>query len=168
VSTFASEGEPDGAVIWWTRAVLLVSTPVLATLFHTLWRTPFPVSEAVALFEDIAKLPPSSFVVPETSYYRPLFQLSLMAIWHTASSIEFRLTAVRLLHVVPAACLVLLFISHLRPRIRIDAAMAAVAVAVLVGSPGFRDNLELPLAYTAVGMPLALGAWILLNREPRP
>ena len=90
-----------------------------------------------------------------------------MAIWDGTGAIETRLLAIRLLHLVPVACLVLLFIWHLRPRTVLDASMAAVSVAVLVGSPGLRDNLELPLAYTAVGMPLALGVWILLNREPR-
>jgi len=38
---------------------------------------------------------------------------------------------------------------------------------VLIGSPGLRDNLELPLSYTIVGMPIALIVWMLLNREPR-
>jgi len=37
----------------------------------------------------------------------------------------------------------------------------------LVGSRGFRDNLEIPLSYTIVGMPLALLVWMLLNRTPR-
>src|SRR6185436_11376018 len=78
-----------------------------------------------------------------------------------------QLAAVKLLHFVPVALLVFLFIWHMRPRTGLEAGAAAVAVAVLVGSPGFRDNVELPLAYTAVGMPLALAAWALVNREPR-
>jgi len=38
---------------------------------------------------------------------------------------------------------------------------------VLVGTPGFRDNLELPLIYTTVGMPLLLIVWILVESKHR-
>ena len=38
---------------------------------------------------------------------------------------------------------------------------------MLVGSPGFRDDLELPLIYTTVGMPLLLIVWMLIEREHR-
>ena len=48
----------------WTVAVLVVSSPLLVALFSTLWRTPFPVSEAVALFEDVAKMPAAAFLRP--------------------------------------------------------------------------------------------------------
>jgi len=61
----------------------------------------------------------------------------------------------------------LAMLVHLRPRTMTDAAAASAAVAVLVGSPGFRDNLELPLSYTIVGMPLAVAVWMLLTRERR-
>jgi hypothetical protein len=152
----------------WTAAVLLVSAPVLISLFLVLWRTPYPISEAVALFEDAARAQSvERFVTPDTSYYRPLYHLSLMAIWHQSGSLLTKLAAVKLLHFVPVALLVFLFICHMRPRTGFEAGAAAVAVALLVGSPGFRDNIELPLAYTAVGMPLALAVWALLNREPR-
>jgi hypothetical protein len=60
-----------------------------------------------------------------------------------------------------------MFIVYVRPRTWIDASAAALAVAVLVGSRGFRDNLEIPLSYTIVGMPLALLVWIILNRDWR-
>ena len=40
-------------------------------------------------------------------------------------------------------------------------------MAVLVGSPGFLGNLELPLSYTIVGMPAALIVWTLVERERR-
>jgi hypothetical protein len=36
-----------------------------------------------------------------------------------------------------------------------------------VGSPGFIDNLELPLSYTIVGMAAALLVWMLLERDRR-
>ncbi len=159
--------KPDRPYVW-TAAVLVFFAPVLLTLWVTLWRTPYPVSEAVALFEDAARAPsPSAWWVPETSYYRPLFYVTLWTIWHKTSALETKLALVRLVHLVPVALLVVLFIWHLRPRTSLEAAVAAVALAVLVGSPGFRDNLEIPLSYTAVGMPIALIVWMLLNREPR-
>lgn len=142
-------------------------TPFVVILCGILWRTPFPVSEAVALFEDVANRPASRFLVPDTSYYRPLFHATLSGLWHNAGSLEATLAGIRLLHIVPVVLLVVLFVSHLRPRTALDAAAAIVAVAVLVGSRGFRDNLEIPLSYTIVGMPLALLVWMLLNREPR-
>ena len=152
----------------WTIAVLAASVSFLAVLCNVLWRTPFPISEAVALFEDIANRPASRFLIPDTSYYRPLFHVTLSALWHNTGSLEATLAGVRLLQIVPVVILVVLFIWHLRPRTALEAAVAAIAVAVLVGSRGFRDNLEIPLSYTIVGMPLALMVWILLNRDPRP
>ena len=133
-----------------------------------MWHTPFPVSEAVALFEDVAKLPsPTTLWVADTPYYRPLFYVTLWTIWHNATSIEARLAWVKLVNIIPVLFLLVLLIWQLRPRTFLDAAAAAVAGAVLMGSPGFRDNLEIPLSYTAVGMPMALMVWILLNQERR-
>ena len=155
------------ASLGWMAVVLLVSAPLLVTLFLALWHTPFPISEAVALLEDVSKKSVESFVIPDASYYRPFYHLSLMAIWRSSSPLDTRLADIKLLHFVPVAFLVLLFLWQMRPRTGTQAAAAAVAMAVLVGSPGFRDNIELPLAYTAVGMPLALAAWVLVNREWR-
>jgi hypothetical protein len=151
----------------WTAVVLAVSAPVVALLCFTLWRTPFPVTEAIAILEDVAIQPATRFLTMDTSYYRPLFHMTISAIWHNAGSLETRLAWIRLLHIVPIVVLVTSLVLHLRPRTRIDAAAAVIAVAVLIGSPGFRDNLELPLSYTIVGMPMALIAWIALNRERR-
>ena len=152
----------------WTAAILAISAPVLVILCLTLWRTPFPIREAVALFEDVARQQqPSRFLIPETSYYRPLFYLTLSALWNNAGHLDATLAAIKLLHIVPLVLLVVLFICHLRPRTPLDAAAAALAVAVLIGSRGFRDNLEIPLSYTIVGMPLALLVWMLLNQAPR-
>jgi hypothetical protein len=151
----------------WTVLVAVVSLPLLAALCVTLWYTPFPISEAVALFEDVARNPPLHFLVPDTPYYRPLFQLTLSALWHGAGSLEATLAGVRLLQIVPIVVLAVLFIGHLRPRTGVDAVAAMLAVAVLIGSKGFRDNLEIPLSYTIVGMPMALAVWVLLNRERR-
>src|SRR5262249_55285615 len=73
----------------------------------------------------------------------------------------------KLIEIAAVAGLMALFIWYVRPRTFIDAAAAAFAIAVLVGTPGFRDNLELPLIYTTVGMPLLLIVWILLERGHR-
>lgn len=151
----------------WSVVVLAVFAPFLIILSATLWRTPFPISEAVALFEDVARDSPSKFLVPDVAYYRPLFYLTLSALWYQAGSLDATLAGVRLLHIIPVVLLVVLFIWHLRPRTTLDAAAATVAVAVLVASRGFRDNLEIPLSYTIVGMPIALLVWILLTSERR-
>ena len=98
------------------------------------------LSEAIALFEDVATLPPSRFFHLDTSYYRPLYHFSLWAIWHHAGSLGARLAWVRVLQIVPVIALVVLFFWHLRPRTGLEAAVSLFAAAVLVGSPGFRDN----------------------------
>jgi hypothetical protein len=152
---------------FWTSVVLLAFAPVITLLCLILWRTPFPISEAVAIFEDIANQPATRFLTPETSYYRPLFHMTISAIWHGAASLEAALAWIKLLHILPVVLLSLLLIVYLRPSTALDAAAALAAMAVLVGSPGFRDNLELPLSYTIVGMPLAVGIWMLITRERR-
>lgn len=151
----------------WRLVVLAVSAPLLVLLSLTLWRTPFPLSEGVALLEDVAQNPATRFFSLDTSYYRPLYHLTLSAIWHGAGSIDVALGGIKLLQIIPVLLLVLLFIWHLRPQTSVDAAVALVAVAVLFGSAAFRDNLEIPLSYTTVGMPAALAAWMVLEREHR-
>jgi hypothetical protein len=148
--------------------VMIVTAPVVTNVCLTLWHTPFPVSEAVAIFEDIANRPAASFLTPDTPYYRPLFHLTLSAFWHRAGSLDATLALVKLLQIVPVVVLVLAFIWNLRPRAPLEAIACSVAMAVLIGSPGFRDNIEIPLSYTTVGMPIALIVWTLVNREPRP
>jgi hypothetical protein len=123
---------------------------------------------SVSLFEDVAQRPVSSFLVPTTSYYRPLFYVALSTLWHGAGSIDRGLALIKLLlHILPLTVLVVAFIANLRPRSALDAAAATVATAVLIGSPGLLDNLELPLSYTLVGMPIAVIVWMLLERERR-
>ena len=145
-----------------------LALPFLLTLCFTLWQAPFPVGDSVGIFEDVERRDAAAFLLPASSYYRPLFYLSVWSIWHSASSIEQALTAVRFLHIVPLVALVLLFVWHVRPRTAIDAAAATTAVAVMTGSPAFLGNLELPLSYTIVGMAAALAAWIVLERAYRP
>lgn len=158
--------EPHARV--WTFAVGALALPPLLILCWTLWRAPYPLSEAVSLFEDVAQRPVSSFLVPTTSYYRPLFYVGLSTLWHGAGSIDRGLALIKLLlHILPLTVLVVAFIANLRPRSALDAAAATVATAVLIGSPGLLDNLELPLSYTLVGMPIAVIVWMLLERERR-
>jgi hypothetical protein len=152
----------------WTAAVLLIVAPVLVALLVTLWRTPYPVTEAVALFEDVARVSsPARFWIPDTSYYRPLFHTTLWAIWHADSSLDTKLALVTLVHSMPILVLVVVFVWTLRPRSAGDAAAAALATAVLLGSPGLRDNVEIPLSYTAMAMPITVIVWMLVNQEPR-
>lgn len=152
----------------WTVVVAATALPSLIILCSTLWHVPYQLEESVAIFADVASRPVSEFFIPTSSYYRPLYFVALSAAWHSAPSLGDALNAIRLLHIVPVTMLVLLLIRHLRPTTPVDAAAATVAVAVLVGSPGFVDNLELPLSYTIVGMLAALLVWILLEREHRP
>jgi hypothetical protein len=77
------------------------------------------------------------------------------------------LSAVRMVHIVPVLVLVALLIRNARPQTARDAAAVLVAIAVLIGSPGFVDNLELPLSYTIVGMAAVLITWTLLEGEYR-
>jgi hypothetical protein len=149
----------------WPAAVFVVMAPVVFTLCMTIWQSPFPVAEAIALFEDVERAPVLRFLTPDTSYYRPLFHMTLSTVWNSGASLEARLAAIKLLHIIPIVLVVVAFVAYLRPRRLLEAAAAIVALAVLVGSPGFRDNLEIPLSYTIVGMPLAVLVWILLNRE---
>src|SRR6185503_17494144 len=150
----------------WTTLVLALAAPFTAILCLTLWRSPFPLTETVAIFENVTNTA-TNIWIPDTSYYRPLFYLMVSTIWHHIGSLDTRLAVLKLVQIVPVIVLIIGFIWHLRPKTFLEAAAASVAVAVVIGSPGFRDNLELPLSYTIVGMPLALIAWVLLNREPR-
>ena len=160
-------GHTNPRPLFWTAAVLAITTPFLFVLCLTLWRSPFPITEAVALFEDVQNRPLSHFFSPTTAYYRPVFHVMLSAFWHGAGSLDTTLALVKFATIIPILLLVVLFIWNLRPRSSIDAAAATFAVAVLVGSPGFRDNTEIGLSYTIVGMAIALVVWIVIHHEPR-
>jgi hypothetical protein len=151
----------------WTSAVLAVSAPIVTVLIVTLWRAPVPVTETVALLEDVTERPVVREFNPATAYYRPLFHTALATIWRSGATLETKLAAIKLLTIVPVLLLVLALIAFLRPSTGLEAVAAALALAVLLGSGGFRDNLEIGLNYTIVGMALALLVWILLNRERR-
>jgi len=146
----------------WRLVVLAIFAPLLLALLIVLWRTPFPLSEGVSLIEDVERNPPSHFLAADTAYYRPLFHITLSTFWRHAGSTESALQTIKLLHIVPVALVVVLFIWYVRPRDAIDAGAATLAAAVLVGMPAFRDNLEIPLSYTTIGIPLALLAWMVV------
>ena len=153
----------------WTAVVLAVATPVLSVLGLVLWLTPYPLSEGVALVEDVSSpIAAAEFLLPTRAYYRPLFHLTLFTAWQSAGSVSTFVTIVRLLHLVPLAVLASVFVVHLRPKTPTDAAAATVAVAVLMGSPAFLDNIEIPLTYTIVGMAALVGSWVLWERPQRP
>ena len=158
--------DPDRARMWSVVAVGL-AMPLVLVFCWMLWSLPYTLSEAVATFETVSRLPAASFLVPSSSYYRPLFYITMSVLWNGAESVDAALMAVRFVHIVPVATLILLLVWHVRPKTPIDAAAAIVAVTVLLGSPGFVDNLELPLSYTIVGMAAALLVWTLLERDNR-
>jgi len=49
---------------WWTAAVFAITAPLLLTLVRVLWRTPYPISETIALLEDVDTSPASFFLDP--------------------------------------------------------------------------------------------------------
>jgi hypothetical protein len=150
----------------WTGVTLVAAAPFVVMLCVILWRTPIPISEAVALLEDGLDLPLASYWSPNDAYYRPLFHVALVVLWGI-DHLEVRLGSLKLLTIVPIAVMVVTVVWHLRPKTLLDAAAALVAVAVLIGSPGFRDNLEVVLPYTIMGMCMAAIVWMLLEREER-
>lgn len=151
----------------WTLLVLVATLPLLIPLCLTMWRTPYPISETVSLLEDVRVTTHSFFDPTARTWYRPLYFLTWSVFWQRTGSLESALLLFRLLGIGAAGGLVLLFIRLLRPRTILDGAAATVAVAVLVGSPAFRTNLELPLFMTLVGMPLILLVWMLTEHTPR-
>ena len=152
---------------FWTMAVVVASAPLLTVLCVTLWRTPFPITETIAFIEDATDRPITRLLSPDTSFYRPLFYVTISALWQSGAALETRLAGIKMLTIVPVIVLVLTLIWHLRPRTVVEAGAAALAIAVLIGSAGFRENLEIGIAQTIVGMPLALIVWIIMNRDHR-
>jgi len=148
--------------------VLGASLPLLLAICFGLWRTPFPIGEAVALLADYVGVAPATFFDPTTrSWYRPLYHLTWWSVLQGGGSLETALVWFMWLEIAAVVLLVVLFIRRLRPRSAADAAAAILAVAVLTGTPGFSDNLEVPLLMTLVGMPIALIVWMLLEAEHR-
>jgi hypothetical protein len=162
---------------WWLLATLATTLPLLVALCVTMWRAPYPFGETVALLEDVGVLDDATaldsprlraFFDPTIRWwYRPFYHLTWYSFWHLTRSLGDTLTLFKLLEVGTVAVLVLLFISQLKPRTFADYAAASFAVAVLIGMPAFRENLEVPVLYTLVALPGILIVWMLLERDAR-
>lgn len=145
----------------------LLAIPVVASICRAMWRTPFPISETVGILEDVQLSPHSFFDPTVRSWYRPLYFSTWRLFWEGSGSLKTALTLFRALEVACVVALFILFLRCLRPRTWLDAGAAAVALAILAGAQGFRDNLELPLLMTLVAMPLALVLWRLTEAPAR-
>ena len=167
---------------FWLVVTLLTILPLLFVLSRELWQSPFPINETVSLLEgsgilsDDAGSPHSlsdprlaDIYSPATrSWYRPFYWTTWYGFWHLTHSLDATLLLFRLVQVLTPILLILGMVWHLKPRALHEYAAAVIAVAVLVGTPGFRENLEVPLLMTLVGMLFAMLVWILLEREHRP
>jgi hypothetical protein len=151
----------------WLYVLLALTAPLLVALGHAMWRTPYPINETVGILEDVRVQGLSFFNPSLRSYYRPLYFVTWYLLWNGTGSLDIALAIFRLISIAAAGGLVVIFVLYLHPRTILDCAAGAVAVAVLIGIPGFRANLELPLSYTLMGMPIIFVIWILLEREPR-
>lgn len=153
----------------WILIVLAASSPLLFALGVSTWKTPYPVSETVAILEDVqhATSAVSYFDPTARSWYRPLYFLTWHGLWRGTGSLDTAFLLFKSIEVAAPFALVVLFIWQLGPRSLLEGAAAWCAVAVLIGTPGFRYNLEVPLLMTLVGMPLALIVWMLVTRAPR-
>jgi len=166
---------------FWSIAALITTAPLLLSLSWALWTTPYPISETVGLMELAGVMPdphpaPADGIDPALrnifsttarSWYRPFFHMTWYLFWHATGSLTATLLLWRLLEVASVASLVLLLLWWLRPRTFLDYAAATFAAAVLLGTPGLRENLELPMLMTLVAMPMVMIIWLLLERPHR-
>jgi hypothetical protein len=153
----------------WTATALAVLAPAVLVIVAAIGGTPYPMRETVGILDDVTRADsPLEHVDPaRRSWYRPLFFLTWDAAIRATSSLDDALAAFRVLEIVPIALLVGFFVGSLRPATLRDAAAAVCAAAVLLGVPAFRDNLELPLLYTLVAMPMVVVVWHLLESPRR-
>jgi hypothetical protein len=154
---------------FWLAATAVVSLPLVFALCQAIWHTPYPIGETIALLEDDLNAPsPAGFFDPTIrSWYRPLFHSTWWTLWRLTGSLDGTLFWFKIVELSAIVALVALFLWYLRPRTLLESAAATFGVAVLVGMPGLRTNLELPVLMTLVGMPMAMLVWILLEHEPR-
>ena len=165
---------------FWTTAALITAAPLLLSLCWAMWTAPYPISETVGLMELAGVMPdphPAAsdgidpvlgniFSPTARSWYRPFFHLTWYVLWQATGSLSATLLLFRVLEVASVASLILLLLWWLRPRSFIDYAAATFAVAVLLGTPGLRENLEIPMLMTLVAMPMVMIVWMLLERSP--
>jgi hypothetical protein len=154
---------------FWTGVALIALAPVVLVLAAALWGTPYPIRETVGILDDVIRADSAlEHLDPaRRSWYRPLFFLAWDVVTRATASLGAALTAFRVLEIVPILLLVGLFVRSLRPATLREAAAAVSATAVLLGTAAFRDNVELPLLYTLVAMPLVVAVWQLLESRHR-
>ena len=94
---------PDAARrggVAWTAWVGAATVPLIATLCVVMWRTPYPISEAVALIGDAAASSAFHFFDPAVrSWYRPVYQLTWHVLVNGTGSIDAALFWFRLIEV---------------------------------------------------------------------
>ncbi|MBM3778074.1 MAG: hypothetical protein FJW23_07520 [Acidimicrobiia bacterium] len=146
---------------WFAGSVLAV-TPFLVALACALWVVPYAISETVGVLEDLEQRsgPARALFEPQAPLFRPAFWGALRVIWDGAASIPDALATYRVLHIATVLSVPLAFLLIVRPASAAEAAAAALALATLVGSPAFRDNLEnLPLNQMMVITLIGLLVW---------
>ena len=152
----------------WRGLLAATSGVILLLIGYSLWRTPYGISETVAILEDVDRNSPWHFFDLQGVYVRPLFYSTVWGVWQAAGPIQAALSWFTALHIASVVALVSLFVLRLRPTSAIGAAAAMVAVTVLVGSGAFRENLEnLPLNQMLIVMVLATAVWSLVERPYR-
>ena len=164
----------------WLALAFLTALPLVFALTREMWESPLPIDETVAVLEvsgvlsdtGAAHAPPGSdlaaFFDPYArSWYRPLFFTTWAVFWHATHSVETTLLLIKVLEIGTVAAIIGGFLLVLGPRSPIEFAAATAALGVLAGSSGFRENLELPMLMTLVGMPVALAVWAILERPHR-
>lgn len=147
--------------------VALLTLPLVVAIGTALWYSPFPIKETVGILEDVQVSAHSFFDPTVRSWYRPLYFSTWRLFWEGSGSLRTALVLFRGLELTAVVALIFLFLRCLRPRTWLDAGAACVAIAVLTGAAGFRDNLELPLLMTLVAMPLALVLWRITETPSR-
>jgi hypothetical protein len=166
---------------FWTTAALITAAPLAISLCWAMWTAPYPISETVGLMElagVMGDAPPAPhdgvdpvlrniFSPTARSWYRPFFHLTWYVLWHATGSLSATLLLFRILEVASVASMLFLLLWWLQPRSFIDFAAATFAVAVLVGTPGLRENLEIPMLMTLVAMPMVMIVWRLLEQPHR-
>lgn len=146
----------------WRLVAWLLLMPILVALAVGIWDTPYGISETIAILADLDDR--ADAVANLWDYrqplFRPLFWGLLLFIWQQAPDVPRALDWYRALHVVTAVAIPVSLLVVLRPRSALEAAVALLATATLVGSPAFRENLEnLPLNQMLLLMWVAVVVW---------
>jgi hypothetical protein len=143
---------------------LAAVVPIIGLLALALWRFPYPISETVAILEDLEQKPLRELLIGNGVYFRPGFWMMLYSVWHAAASPTAALFFFKILHIATAVGLLALFLTAVAPTTLAEAAGALAAFAVMVALPGFRDNLEnLPLNHMLLEMVIALAIFLLIQ-----